>query len=175
MSKVLMSFDEVFERLSYDPGTGIFIWKERVIRSRLDKTWNKKFAGKETGYLRHNGYKVINMNKKEYSCSRLAWLLTYKVWPTKEIDHINGNSADNRIENLREATRSENAINRSMQSNNSSGLKGIWKRKGMNIWVADIQRAGKKFRVGSFKSPEEAHQAYKLAALDIHGEFVRHE
>lgn len=160
-------------RLHYNEKSGIFIWKIREVCKPTDKTWNKKFAGKETGYLRHNGYKVINLMGKEYSSSRLAWLYVHGVMPKKEIDHINGDRSDNRIENLREASRSENAINRGVQSNNTSGAKGVWKRKGMNSWVAEIGVRGKRVKLGSFRTREAAKNAYLLAAKSLHGEFEK--
>jgi hypothetical protein len=169
----MITYEELMERLSYNPETGIFIWHNRKLTKPQDKTWNKKFAGKSTGYIRHNGYQIINISGREYACSRLAWMITYKKWPANEIDHINGIRSDNRIANLRAATRSENASNRNLQSNNTTGFKGVWKRKNMNSWVATIQKCGQKIRLGSFDSPEKAGEAYLRAVNDIHGEFAR--
>lgn len=161
--------------LVYDRNCGTFTWKERPVTRIQDKTWNKKHAGKETGYVRHNGYKVIAISGKEYPCSRLAWLYEFGEWPNLEVDHIDRDKINNRISNLRLANRSQNAINRRLQSNNSSGLKGVWKRKNIDSWVAQIGLNGKTIRLGSFKSPEEAHKAYLLKAKEIHGEFFSNE
>lgn len=168
-----ITHNELIKRLNYNKQTGKFTWHEREIKSQYDKTWNKKHAGNETGYLRHNGYKVINLNGKEYPCSRLAWYYVYGSWPEHEVDHINGNRADNRLINLRIATRSNNAMNRGIQSNNSSGYKGVWKRKGLNLWTASINVKGKKHYLGKFKSPEDAHHAYIKKQKELHGEFAR--
>jgi len=165
----MLTHKRLLEILSYNQNTGVFTWKLRVIRNQWDKTWNTKHAGKITGYTRHNGYKVINISFKEYSCSRLAWFYVNGVWPKGEVDHINGKRADNRIKNLRESTRSENASNRSAQRNNTSGFKGVWKRKGLNIWVAEINN----MKLGHFKTPEAASKAYAIAAKQYHKDFAK--
>lgn len=86
----------MFENITYDKRTGKF--------------FNKK--GKEIGYKHSKGYIYITVeNQKVIKAHRLAWYKTYGVFPTKEIDHINGNRSDNRIENLREASRLENMHN----------------------------------------------------------------
>lgn len=171
----MLSQKELIIRLSYNKKTGVFIWKKKDVLIIQDKTWNKNHANNEAGYLRAKGYRVINIGGKEYQCGRLAWLFVYGKMPVNEIDHINGVSSDNRISNLREATRSENAINRGIQSNNKSGFKGIYKRLNLNSWVASIMKNGKKITIGSFPSAKEASEAYLIAAKKIHGEFRRHE
>jgi hypothetical protein len=168
-----MTYEHLIKRLKYSLVSGIFTWNEREVLTIQDKTWNKKHAGKVTGYIRHNGYKVINLEGREYTCSRLAWFYIYKKWPTLEIDHINCDKLDNRISNLREASRSENAINKTTQSNNTTGYKGVWKRKNLNSWVAEIGKDGKRIKLGSFASPQEAHQAYLRASKELHGKFAK--
>lgn len=169
----MITHKRLLEILSYNKQTGEFTWKQRSVNRIQDKAWNKRHAGKLTGYTRKNGYKVINILYKEYPCSRLAWFYVYGKWPNGEIDHINGLRHDDRIINLREANRSENAINRGLQSNNSTGFKGVWKRKNSNSWVAEIAKKGKRVKLGSFKSPEAAYEAYIKAAREIHGEFAK--
>ena len=136
----------------------------------------QRFSGKRTGYIRKNGYRAINIQGYgEYQCGRLAWLYTYGHFPKEEIDHVNLNKVDDRIENLREASRSQNATNRSTQSNNTTGYKGVWKRKGMDLWVAGVSKDGKNIKLGSFDCPQKAHAAYIAEITKMHGEFVRHE
>jgi hypothetical protein len=105
------------ELLSYDSNTGVFTW--------IKKTSNRAPVGNVAGYLNHDGYVYIKINNKIYSAHRLAWLFTNKAYPENMIDHINGNRSDNRICNLREATRVENAYNQKKQKNNTSGVKGV--------------------------------------------------
>ncbi len=92
---------------------------------------------------------------------------------SKGIDHINCNKLDNRRENLRVATRSQNMFNRTAQRNNRSGLKGVTKRKGK--WTARIQKDGIQYDLGLFNTPEEASTAYTEAAEQLHGEFANEE
>lgn len=169
----MISHTELLDRLDYNPESGVFTWKTKKITNQYDKTWNAKHAGNQTGYTRKNGYKVIILNNKEYPCSRLAWFYVYKKWPTNEVDHINLNPLDNRIVNLRDVTRSENAINRGLQSNNTSGFKGVWKRSKSNSWVAGICINGIRKKLGDFKSPELAYEAYKREAMVLHKGFAR--
>ena len=89
------------------------------------------------------------------------------------VDHVNGNTLDNRLSNLRVCNHSENMRNRKMHKNNASGFKGVYFSKSRNKWIAQITSAGKKMTLGSFNSPEVAHNAYVLAAKKYHGEFAR--
>lgn len=131
-------------------------------------------AGTVTGTrLSARGYREIKINKRYYFAHRLTWLYVHGEWPKGEVDHINGKRHDNRIGNLREATKSENQRNRGANSNNKSGLKGVsWKVKSKR-WVAQISLNHKKIHLGYFTSQESAHAAYCQAAIANHGEFVR--
>jgi len=93
---------------------------------------------------------------------------------SNEIDHINGDKLDNRRENLRSATRSQNKMNSGKPKNNTSGYKGVcWYKRG-NKWRAQIGINGKLKHLGYFEDKEEAAKAYKKAAEKYHGEFVRY-
>lgn len=87
--------------------------------------------------------------------------------------HINGNVSDNRIENLRDATQSNNLCNKRMQSNNTSGYKGVGWHKAAGRWVARITIRKQHTHLGLFDTPEEAYAAYCKAAEKLHGEFAR--
>jgi len=88
-----------------------------------------------------------------------------------QVDHINGVKADNRRENLRVATNGQNRANSKLNSNNTSGLKGVSRKNGR--WVAVINVGGKKHHLGYFDKKEQAHEAYKKAAIEAFGEFAR--
>lgn len=88
------------------------------------------------------------------------------------VDHINGNGLDNRRENLRAATRSENQWNRTAMKRNTSGFKGVHWNKGRGLWQAVISKHYKKYHLGYFACPERAHLAYCSAAEDLHGRFA---
>lgn len=169
----MISHEYLLSRIKYNPETGEFVWLKKIEDTHFDKIWNTKYAGKVAGNINQNGYQRISLLKKEYQSSHLAIFYTTKLWPPDEVDHINLNSGDNRIINLRIANRSENAINRRIQSNNTTGFKGVWKRKNKNKWVAEISKKGKRVNLGDFESPELAYEAYKMEAQKIHREFAR--
>jgi hypothetical protein len=88
------------------------------------------------------------------------------------IDHRNSNPLDNRRDNLRPCTNSENACNRGKASNNVSGYKGVHWRARPKRWEAEIGHKRIKYRLGMFKTKEEAALAYNKKALELHGEFA---
>lgn len=89
------------------------------------------------------------------------------------VDHINGNTLDNRKSNLRVCSRNENARNKKTQSNNVSGYKGVCYRKDKGIYQARIWLNGTNRHLGFFINPEDAHNAYCVAAAEHFGEFAR--
>lgn len=98
--------------------------------------------------------------------------------PGMTVDHINGNPLDNRRANMRLATRSQNAMNRGPDADNSSGLKGVYRHNGAKQsktkpWIALIQSNRKRRHLGCFATAQEAHEAYKRAAIELHGEFAK--
>jgi hypothetical protein len=87
------------------------------------------------------------------------------------VDHKNGDTLDNRQENLRVITRGDNTLNQGMSKNNTSGFKGV-RREG-NVWSAQVKRKGVYFYLGCFKTKEEAARAYDRKAIELFGEFAR--
>jgi len=145
------------DELTYDPITGFFHWSVTRARCRY---------GARAGSLNTHGYLEIGVHGRRYMAHRLVWLLKYGVMPSGEIDHINGDRADNRICNLRLATRKQNAAN--MRGYASSGFKGAYYDKRRSKWFSAI---GKTF-LGYFQSPEDAHAAYCMEAQERYGEFA---
>ena len=91
-------------------------------------------------------------------------------------DHINNNPLDNRRCNLRLATPAQNMCNQGKSTKNKSGFKGVcYEEHGRKRWVAYISISGKRKKIGRFDTPEAAHEAYKKAAAELHGEFARFE
>lgn len=88
-----------------------------------------------------------------------------------QVDHINGLKLDNRKSNLRNCTNTENCRNRSATKKNSTGLKGVSFRSSNKKWVAQICVNYKRIYLGQFETPQDAHEAYKKAAIKMHGEF----
>lgn len=149
--------------LQYIPETGIFIW--------VNPTSFRVAKGSEAGSLSPTGYLTIRLFGKLYQAHRLAWLYMTGEMPSKHIDHINCNKADNRFKNLREATNAENVMNSGIRSNNTSGFKGVKWNKNRNKWVADCTANGKRHYLGYFSKIDDAVEAYKQCAMKIHGEF----
>jgi len=171
-----VTVDIVREFLDYNPETGKFRWKFRDRKYCKDdrswKIWNSKNAGNSTGNPHHSGYQVIIIFKKRYQAHRLAWLYVYGEWPENDLDHINHIKDDNRIENLRDVTNSQNHMNRSIQTGRTSQYKGVSWHKRDQKWMAQIKINGKKKYLGYFTIEEDAAKAYDKAALEHFGEYA---
>ena len=103
----------------------------------------------------------------------LARKLGRELAPHEIADHANGNTLDNRRDNLRLATKAQNQQNQKLRSNNTSGYKGVHFNKQIGKWGALIHANRQKFPLGWFDTPEEASEAYRAAALKYHNEFAR--
>lgn len=99
-------------RVLYEPESGSMVWLPKPVNSHFDISWNKKFQGKEVGSITKGGYRIVWINEKHHYVHRLAWLYMTGLWPVNDLDHINGDSSDNRFSNLREATTAQNIQNR---------------------------------------------------------------
>jgi hypothetical protein len=153
-----VSKEEVQALLCYDPVTGLFT--HRV-------NGHKRKAGEATGRLDNKGYVRIRLLGYELKAHRLAWLLTYGVWPQAEIDHINGCPSDNRIVNLRDVSVAVNGWNRKKaMRNNKTGLLGVTQVN--EKFHAQIKACGVQYFLGVFKTAEEAHDAYLEAKKELH-------
>jgi len=149
--------------LLYDPITGEFRWKSA--RPKI-------LPGQIAGSMR-KGYVRIKIDGASYSAHRLAWFYVTGNWPADQIDHKNNLRSDNRFENLREATNGENRANTTQK--NRTGFKGVkfHARLKQKPYEAQITFDKKVRSLGCFATAEEAHEAYKKAAAEYHGEFSR--
>jgi len=159
--------------LFYDPYSGIFIWKERPLSHfatlNACRKWNTAHAGTRAGTLRvtKKGYCFIAILftkdglTRYLPAHRVAWLLSYGEEPPKSIDHIDGDTSNNRLINLRDGD-VINQRNARMRSDNTSGITGVywdgWHRK----WRASIRVSGKRIRLGSY-----AEEDLDLAAMEV--------
>lgn len=169
--KKSLSAERLRELLNYNPKTGIFTWRASATsRRRMNPYVNREQAGS----LRPNGYRAIRVDYMLYQEHRLAWLYTYGIWPAEHIDHINRNRADNRIANLREASRGQNLANMPIHKDNLSGYKGVSFHKRLG-WFARICVNRKHHFLGYHASAMEAHDAYVAAAKRLRGSFARAE
>lgn len=148
--------------VTYDPAAGIFQWKH----DHKHLSWIK--AGDEVGKgSRKQGYRCTTINNKQYYQHRLVWLYVYGEWPSKRIDHINGVKDDNRVENLRLATPSENQHNR-RKTKSKVGLTGAYRASRGNKWYSTIMVENVKTYLGTFNTEEEAAAAYAAAKAKLH-------
>jgi len=162
----MLTQERLKEVLYYNPVTGLFTWiKKTSIMSKVS-------IGDLAGWANGGGYLNIKIDGKSYKSHRLAWLYTYGSFPKSDLDHKNRNQTDNRINNLRLCTYSENGANRSVQSNNSSGYKNVYWYKRGNKWKAQIRSKNERIHLGYFDCKHEAARAYNQKALELHGEFA---
>lgn len=124
--------------------------------------------GRAVGHGR-NGYRAVRFRGKPIRVHRLIWLWVHGRWPSGDIDHINGAKDDNRIENLREATRSQNITNKKRQVDNSCGFK--WVSPFRNKYRAEIKKGNTRVYSSLHPTAEEAYAAACEAARKIHGQF----
>lgn len=165
-----LTLEDLRQTLEYDPSTGIFVWKWR---DDVGLQWNRKNAGKVAGHISVKGHIHLMVRRNRYYAHRLAWLYVTGEYPSDDIDHINGDKSDNRIVNLRPATRTENNYNRKTQKNNKTGVKGVYPHK--DRYRSQLVIDGKAVHLGVFQTIEEARKVYMEAAKKYHGEFARHE
>lgn len=163
-SEDLITQERLKELLSYDPITGTFKRLKQVkYKINLDK-----IVGSNC-----NGYLIVNLDGKFYRLHRLVWLYMYGKFPENQIDHIDGDRCNNKLQNLREATNSENARNKSKYKKNKSGYKGVYWIEESEKWRASIILDNKKTKhIGLYENLEDAVEAHTLKALELHGEFV---
>lgn len=157
-----MNIDTLKEWLEYR-SDGNLIWKKS--RSRAS-------AGSVFGCSQGTGYIQGGFFGKRLYAHRLIWALHHNKMPEAEIDHINGNPLDNRIENLREVSRYNNSVNRhKVRSDSKAGVMGVQKFR--NKWRARITVDGNVIRLGHFETMQDAHEAYMKAKENYHTNFVR--
>lgn len=141
------------EHFVYVPETGKLLWKKNL---------------KEAGYNKYSGnnkYRNVFFLKRNYASHRIIWLLVYGEWPKLDIDHINGNGFDNRIENLREVSVRENSQNRKVHRNGK--LVGCSYRKDCKKWQALCYVNGKLKHLGYYDTEQQAHNAYMFYLKNV--------
>ncbi|WP_421355300.1 HNH endonuclease [Pseudocitrobacter faecalis] len=155
------------DALDYNPETGLFVWKVRPRdHFSTDRGWNlfnSTKAVKVAGTISEQGYLKINFGGTIHRAHRLAWLFCHGYYPAEDIDHINHIRSDNRISNLRIASRKENQRNQSLHRNNKSGHNGVHWRNDCQKWRAMIMVNGKSKHLGYFSNIEDAVKARILA------------
>lgn len=169
--------------LVYKADTGRLYWRERpaqFFRSEGERIrWNGRYAGKEAFSINADGYRDGMIFRKMYRSHAVVWAMHTGKWPPddKQIDHINGERDDNRIENLRLVTRSENCRNTKLRAANKSGVPGVYPYRGK--WRSLIMDNGKWRHLGVFADIEAAKAARRSAEVELgyhenHGRAARH-
>lgn len=151
--------------MRYEPETGKLFWLQRpraFFKSEREwKRWNTRYAGKEAFTPNSSGYLDGMIFRQMYRAHQVAWALHHGNWPEENIDHINGDRADNRIDNLRLASFKENARNTKLRRTNKSGCVGVLPLR--RRWRAYIYAENEQRHIGVFDTYEEAVAARKEA------------
>lgn len=150
---------EIFE---FDAARGVLVW--RISQG------NRAKVGADAGTARRtDGRRIVCVDGTQYLAYRVIWFYVHGVWPAGEIDHINGDCTDNRIENLRDVPTQINAENkhRARTDKRSGKLAGAY-RSGESRWRAQIVVKGKVVSLGSHETEEAAHAAYLEAKRRLH-------
>lgn len=160
-----ISVERLRQLIRLDPATGLLYWLPRD-----DAAFNGRLAGKEAlSALNRDGYKIGLIFRRNYQAHRVAFALHYGRWPGGQIDHVNGDKDDNRPENLREATRSQNMRNR--PGYGTSTFRGVTPT-GYGTWRAAAKVCGQRHDLGSHPTEVDAALAYDEFARRHYGEFA---
>ncbi len=158
----LPSADRLNELFSLNPVLGVLTAKT---------TRGRRIAGTTVGTPNDEGRLICKVDNKIYYVHRIIWKMQCGKDPSGLIDHSDRNPSFNGTENLRDTDFSENGMNRAVNHNTKSGLKGAHWSTSESKWRSSIKKNGKTKHLGWFKTKEEAHEAYKSAAKEMFGGF----
>ena len=153
----------------------LFDYCDGVLYHKVNKGTNGAYRciGEKAGFRTNTGHMALSIDDKKYLVHRAVWAWHYGTTPAgMEVNHINSDRTDNRIENLRLASRMETAQHAGMRKDNVSGFKGVSFCKDRRKWVAQITINRRQTPLGRFDTKEEAHAAYCAAAERYFGEFA---
>lgn len=159
MSVPVVTQERLSQAFHYDPISGNLYWKEDRGTARV---------GARAGSVSNVGYRIISIDGRNYREHRIIWFMTHGRWPSPFIDHIDGDKANNRLSNLREATSSLNNQNRNKPQRHSL-LKVLGVSRKRDRFYAEIGVNGERKKLGGFESLEEAAKAYRDAKKEFHG------
>lgn len=160
------SIERARDVLDYDPATGILRWKI---------TSGRAYIGNQAGCLdRRTGYRRVRLDGTFVLAHHICWAITLGQWPV-QIDHVDGDKANNAWQNLRASTQQQNMGNIGLSAHNKSGVKGVFYHKASGQWMAQITINRKTKYLGIRRTKEEAADLYEAAAREHFGEFARTE
>jgi hypothetical protein len=160
-----MTLEDLESRLWYSPEKGE--WRRFAVKGG-------NTISSIAGYKHRTGYIYIGVCSRYYAAHRLAWFYMTGEWPSRHIDHVNGDPSDNRWENLRLCTVSQNSQNRRRAIVNKTGYKGVSIHRETGKFRARIflgRRVSKS--LGLYATAHEASLAYEKAAKELFGMFAR--
>lgn len=159
MDQSKLSAERARELFSYDPATGLLTWKVGRGRARV---------GEVAGTPKRAGGRLqVQVDGRLYGAHRIVWLLVYGVWPSGAVDHVNGDDSGNRVGNLRDVTQQKNSENqRHPHGDSQTGVLGV--SKCGSRFRSQLGVRGRQKYLGTFATPEEAHQAYLTAKRQLH-------
>jgi HNH endonuclease/AP2 domain len=158
-----LTLAEIGHAFTYNPKTGVLRW--------WHPRTNSNKPGDIAGSIGPNGYRQVRIGKIDYLVHRLIWFYIYGAWPRHEIDHINGDRADNRLANLREANKWQQQCN----SKSHKPHRGVFKTKNGKRWRTQLKANGKLYYLGTFDTETEASACYASYAELFHGEYAYDE
>lgn len=163
------SLEYVTSRLSIDPISGTAVW---IDATKHHAPLNGANAG--TPRANHSGkrYWYIKIDNKAYKRSHLMFLVTHGRWPQHQIDHIDGNSLNDKASNLREATATQNAWNHKRRAKKSSLPMGVRLMPQSGRFQARIACEKKVMHLGTYATPDEAHKVYLEKRKELFGDFA---
>lgn len=161
----LPSAERLNEILFYDEEDG-------ELYCRIDRGPRK--AGMLAGCLNKTGlHVVIAIDGVRYLAHRIVWKMKTGRDPLQDIDHKDTDGTNNRWDNLREATPSQNLQNMSLSKANTSGVKGVSFDRDLGKWCAEIMKDRKRYKLGYFVELDDAKKVIEMARAELHGEFAR--
>jgi hypothetical protein len=156
MASNILTQARLKELLQYDPDTGCLVWRK---------------TNRRAGTKHYSGYRNVFVDNRCYIEHRVIWVWVFGEWPDCDIDHVNRQRDDNRLVNLRLASRAENCQNQPIRRSNKSGVTGVYYHKASQKWAAVINVGSKQRHLGTFECQEDAVSA-RLAAQQQHYSFV---
>jgi len=168
-----LTYDDVNALFTYDKSEGLLRWRNPS--GRFGRIPAGSIAG---GTTNKEGYRYVTINGKLYRGSRIIWLLVTGEWPPSQVDHADTDTGNDKWDNLRLATGSQNKANcgKYRKSGNASalpkGVQAVQKRRSIR-YRAIATKDGVREHLGYFDTPELAHAAYLRRSEELHGEFAR--
>jgi hypothetical protein len=162
------------QELAQDLVRELFDYKDGALHWKQSLNRRIRIGSRAGSLNKQDGRVQVRINGSMYKAHRLVFLWHHGYLP-EYIDHIDGNPANNRIENLRECSLSQNQWNRKVCKNNTSGYKGVWFSKQTNKWQVEVHSEGRKYYGGLFADAESANKAAIELRKSLHKDFAKHK